>query len=282
MARNCILLPVLWSLLEIRHTQCLFVVTWWGDLPVGENPPALPLWWFQKGRTIMQLLPCGKNKILEEFLLFSCFIFVYFAIWMKTPRFILLCRVRDPEFLVWNPKELRKLPGELDLGVFGTVVCWYTTSKCHVHWGWGFLQGTPRALERPALLQAGKQGPEGAQIAVIDLGNPLPGCAEWEPGSWRRWGGISPFGNVSGAWNAVPPWAAFSPCPLSPGELLHLLKFSLVFSKSAWSAQIALSSISLSGVKSHFCVAGVLSKELFKHSRSSMYRTYYSHALAFV
>lgn len=44
--------------------------------------------------------------------------------------------------------------------------------------GWGILLGTPRALESPALLQAGKQGPEGAQIAVIDLGNPLPGCAE--------------------------------------------------------------------------------------------------------
>lgn len=39
------------------------------------------------------------------------------------------------------------------------------------------LLGTPRALESTALLQAGKQGPEGAQIAVVDLGNPLPGRA---------------------------------------------------------------------------------------------------------
>lgn len=59
-------------------------------LNCGENSPALPFWWFQSGRAIVQLLPCGKNTNFGEILLFSCSILIYFAVWMKTPHFILL------------------------------------------------------------------------------------------------------------------------------------------------------------------------------------------------
>lgn len=112
-----------------------------------------------------------------------------------------------------------------------------------------------------------------------------PTCVEQESCSWHWWGEISPFGSVSEAWNAVPPSVPTPQGWIFP--LLSLASVTFIHAKILpWIFQICIISTNYFlfsfRCKKPFWMADLLSKELFKRSRSSMYCTYYSHALAFV
>lgn len=205
---------------------------------------------------------------------------------MKTPISSGCARGQRPCIPCLKPKSTWWTPWIALLGVLEIAVCWYTALKCYVR----YLAGTFRCglhVLWKALLYSRQEkgGSEGAQIATIGLGNPLPDCVEQESCSWRWWGEISPFGSVSEAWNAVPPSV-----PTPQGWIFPLLSLaSVIFIRAKilpWIFQICIISTNYFlfsfRCKKTFWLADLLSEELFKRSRSSMYCTYYSHALAFV